>query len=111
MARSETSEERRVGRLLTRLLLLMLLVGLLGALMVYLLAANIGVSRETRSRVFVYVEVAAMATLAVGLVHALLGLGEIYGFYQATVDVSDRLLITPFVTPNHAVAVLRTRSA
>ncbi|TNF38199.1 MAG: O-antigen ligase domain-containing protein [Deltaproteobacteria bacterium] len=71
----------------------------------YLLALNLWDNPTGRARAAIYVEVAALATLAVGGLHAALGLDHLYGFYEASIPLTDRLFPTPFVNANHAGAL------
>ncbi len=80
-------------------------VALVAALSTYLLAANLRIESGVRDRIVVYIEVAGLMVLVVSLLHKALGLDQIYGVYESTVDLSGRLLITPFVNPNHAAAL------
>jgi len=81
------------------------IVGLLGICATFLLVANMRTDPTVRSRVVLYIEVAALAVLVVGVAHSMAGLDRLYGFYTATVDLTDRVLITPFVNENHAAAL------
>lgn len=71
----------------------------------YLTAINLFATPSASARAAVYIEAAALATLGIGLLHAALGLDQLYGFYDASVPATDRAFPTPFVNPNHAAAL------
>lgn len=81
------------------------IVSLVGFGAAMLTAANLRAHVAVRARLTVYVEVAGLATLGVGLLHSLLGLRNLYGFYHASVPM-DGGFVTTFVNPNHAAALM-----
>jgi len=85
-------------------------VGLMVTTFGYLLALNLWDGPTARARAAVYVEVAALVTLAIGGLHAALGLEHLYGFYEASVPLTGRFLPTPFINANHAGALFMLAS-
>ncbi len=81
-------------------------VSMVGLLAMFLTALNLRTDASLRDRLIVYVEAAAVAVLVVGVLHRLLGLETIFGVYRASVSLAERPLITPFVNPNHAGALM-----
>ncbi|MCA9515220.1 MAG: O-antigen ligase family protein [Myxococcales bacterium] len=81
------------------------IVSLLGFGAAVLTAANLRPHAAVRARLIVYVELAGLATLFVGLLHSLLGLHGLYGFYRASIPL-DGSFVTTFVNPNHAAALM-----
>ena len=80
-------------------------VSLAGAFAVFLLGSTL--AREGRARaVLAAVELAALATLAVGVVQALVGTDRIYGVYRPTMPAHGLGFLTSFVNPNHAGALM-----
>jgi len=80
-------------------------VSLAGALAVFVLGSTL--AREGRARaVLAAVELAALATLAVGVVQVLVGTDRIYGVYRPTLPPHGLGFLTSFVNPNHAGALM-----
>ncbi|MFO0748135.1 MAG: O-antigen ligase family protein [Myxococcota bacterium] len=80
-------------------------VTLMAVTLAYLTATSLRSDSSAAARAIIAVEVAALAVLAVGALHELLGLHAIYGTYEASVDLGGVPFLTSFVNPNHAAAL------
>ncbi|MGM0574765.1 MAG: O-antigen ligase family protein [Myxococcota bacterium] len=78
---------------------------LLAPTLAYLTVANLRGARQRR-RLLQAIVVIGLFVLAVGLIQALLGATTIFGLYRPTAYVGEQLLMTSFVNPNHAGALL-----
>lgn len=81
-------------------------ISLLGLLAAYLTAANLFRSTQGRRYLGVFVELAALGVLVVGLMHLATGADRIYGFYEGTTSLAGSPLPTSFVNENHAAALM-----
>lgn len=80
-------------------------LSLFAAFAVYVVAAQAKGSRHAIRRFGGAIVLSAGLVLAVGAVQHLAGTRTIYGFYEASSDLSGQFLLTTFVNPNHAAAL------
>ena len=81
-------------------------LSLLATFATYVTTANLGGSFARRRLVLVIIQWAAIAVLVTGMFHALTGMERIFGLYEASVSRSNPMLMTSFVNPNHAAALM-----
>jgi hypothetical protein len=83
------------------------LIALIALTSAYLTTTSLRSDSNVHLRLTIYIEVAALLVLTAGLLHAVLDLDLIWGFYRpVTADFEAIPFGTTFVNPNHAAALM-----
>lgn len=81
-------------------------VTLAGVVAIYLITANVGRDLAERRAIGKWVVIAGLGTLLVSIGHVLFDATRIYGLYEASVDLASLPIMSSFVNPNHAAALM-----